>query len=294
MTHGTRPELAKRTVVGAARVGEGIVRLSLEGVAAAEPPRPGQFYTFRCGDATSPLLRRPLSVHRIREGQDGLRLEFLVRAVGPGTAWLGARSPSDRLDMIGPLGNGFDTEGVKEAVLVARGVGIAPLYALGEALGRTIPKERIHVVMGARYAGRLFLREELGSLGRLHLYTDDGSEGFRGRAPEMLGHLADSGVLKGEIGVFACGPALMLREVAEVARKRGWQGQAALETHMGCGIGACLSCAVPLHAKAVRIGAQWPKPALQRAEDGSSAYSLICRDGPVYDLQEVDWDAWCA
>jgi len=276
------------------KVEEGIFRITLGTVPGLRPPLPGQFYSFRCGEDSSPLLRRPLSVHRMHEDRGGVRLEFLIRTVGPGTAWLGARSAGDRVDVLGPLGNGFDAEGVHRAVLVARGIGVAPLYALGESLGRAIPKERIHVVMGARYAERLFLRGELGALGVLHLYTDDGSEGFRGRAPDLLRHLAENGTLEGEVAVFACGPAPMLREVAEVAGKRGWEGQAALETHMGCGIGACLSCALPLRPSAVRTGPRWPKPALQRTEDGHAAYSLICRDGPVYDLQEVDWDAWCA
>jgi dihydroorotate dehydrogenase electron transfer subunit len=86
----------------------------------------------------------------------------------------------------------------------------------------------------------------------------------------------------------------MLREIAGFSKACGLEGQAALETHMGCGIGACLSCAVPLRPEAVRRSAAWPKPALQVDEPGKAVHSLICRDGPVYDLQEVDWDAWCA
>ena len=86
----------------------------------------------------------------------------------------------------------------------------------------------------------------------------------------------------------------MLREIAVFAEAHGLEGQAALETHMGCGIGACLSCAVPLRPEGLRRSAAWPKPALQFDEAGEAVHSLICRDGPVYDLQEVDWNAWCA
>ena len=213
--------------------------------------------------------------------------------MGPGTAWLASRCEGDSLDVIGPLGNGFDPLESETAVLVARGIGIAPLFGLGEDLRSRLSRDRLHVIMGARYAGRIFLREELSALGRLHLYTDDGSEGFRGRAPDLLGHLIETGVLGEDLAVYACGPDRLLMELAQLAGIHGFRGQAALEAHMGCGIGACLSCAVPLRPGAVRTGPLWPKPALQRSEDGSSAYSLICRDGPVYDLLEVDWDAWC-
>jgi len=281
-------------VEGTEWVGEGILRIGLVPPPGATAPRPGQFYSVRCGSSTAPLLRRPFSVHRVREVQGGWRLDLLVRVVGPGTRWLGSRSAGDRLDLIGPLGNGFDPDPGATAVLVARGIGIAPLFALGETLRETLPRERLHILMGARYRERIFLREWLSDLGVLHLYTDDGSEGFRGLAPDLLVRLAEAGVLGGRFAVYACGPAPMLRELAGLQARLGFDGQAALEDHMGCGFGACLSCAVPLRPQAVRRGGAWPKPALQFDEAGAAVHSLICRDGPVYDLREVDWDAWCA
>lgn len=275
-------------------VGRHIVRIALVPPPGAAVPRPGQFYSVRCGDSTSPLLRRPFSVHRIRRVHGGWRLDLLVRVVGPGTRWLGARSEGDPLDVIGPLGNGFDPDFETTTVLAARGIGIAPLYALGEALGETLPRERLHIVMGARYGERIFLRRRLSGLGVLHLYTDDGSEGFQGRAPDLLRRLVETGALSDRFAVYACGPDSMLRDLADLQPVLGFDGQAALEDHMGCGFGACLSCAVPLRPRAVRKGGAWPKPALQFDESGEAVHSLICRDGPVYDLREVDWDAWCA
>lgn len=276
------------------RVGQGIWRIVLALRPEALLPQPGQFYSVRCGTSTSPLLRRPFSVHRIRRHSDGTLLELLVRVVGSGTAWLCSRTQGERLDVIGPLGNGFSpVEGVS-AVLVARGIGIAPLYALGEVLREKLPPERLHVIMGARYSERLFLRGRLAGLGTLHLYTDDGSEGFKGRAPDLLKHLTEDGLLGERFTVYACGPDHMLRELALLADPLGFEGQAALEAHMGCGFGACLSCAVPLHRHALQRSSAWPKPALQFDDRGESVHSLICRDGPVYDLREVDWDGWNA
>jgi dihydroorotate dehydrogenase electron transfer subunit len=86
----------------------------------------------------------------------------------------------------------------------------------------------------------------------------------------------------------------MLRELAEIAKKFGFSGQVALEDHLGCGFGVCLSCVCPLKPQSIKKGPQWEKPSLQWSEDGSLVYSLICKDGPIYDIQEVDWDEWLA
>ena len=294
MNHSTGTLRLDCIVEGIDTVGKDIARIALGMTSEAALPRPGQFYSIRCGHTTSPLLRRPLSVHRVRTARDGFGVDLLVRVVGPGTAWLCSRRPGDRLDVIGPLGNGFDVKAEEVSVLVARGIGIAPLVALGQALRERQPRERLHFIAGARLAERLFLQDELNRLGVLHTYTDNGSEGFEGRAPDLLRHLATTGVLGKKVAVYACGPDPMLREIALVAEENAWPGQAALEAHMGCGMGACLTCAVPLRPGAIRTGPLWPKPALQWDAERRSVYSLICRDGPVYDLREVDWHAWCA
>ena len=273
-------------------VAPGYHRLTVNFPGESALPLPGQFYSVRCSASTVPLLRRPFSVHRQGEGK---RVEFLYRVIGPGTSWLAERRAQDVLDVLGPLGNGFNLqEDVTHAVLVARGIGIAPLYALGEAFARRNPKVPLSVLMGARLKERLFYREELESLGSVHWYTDDGSEGFHGKAAELLHHLLATGVLPTRCTLYACGPDSMLRDLADLAAKQGLRGQVALETHMGCGFGACLSCAVPLKPRSLCQNTRWTKPALQWSEDGRAVYSLVCKDGPVYDLQEVDWDEWLA
>jgi dihydroorotate dehydrogenase electron transfer subunit len=285
--------MVERLVLHNEQVALGYHKLAMDVTADVTNPLPGQFYSIRCGGSTTPLLRRPFSVHRLVEGRS---VEFLYRVLGPGTSWLSERQAGDALDILGPLGNGFsmEVEDVTHAVLVARGIGIAPLYALGEAFMKRTPKVRLSFLMGARLKQRLFYRKELEAIGPVYWYTDDGSEGFHGRASHLLEHLLATGVLPLHCVLFACGPISMLRDLAHVALKHSLQGQVALETHMGCGFGACLSCAVPLKRRAIRRNGLWTKPALQWSENGQAVYSLVCKDGPIYDLQEVDWDEWLA
>jgi len=276
-------------------ISPGFYRMVLDISTDSSLPVPGQFYNLRCGETKDPLLRRPFSVHRVSKENGSVRLEILYRVVGKGTAWLSGRKKGERLDTIGPLGNGFlMREGIQNVALVARGIGIAPLYAVGDALRKENPKVRIHVLMGVRYADRIFYQEELEKLGNLYLYTDDGSLGYHGRAPQLLLHLLETDRLPRGFDLYACGPVPMMRDLAGIAERFSLSGQVALETHMGCGFGACLSCAIPLKPKAVKTCAAWHKPALQWSEDRSTVYSLICKDGPVYDIREVDWDEWLA
>jgi dihydroorotate dehydrogenase electron transfer subunit len=284
--------MKKYRVIENREAAPGYYRLMLDIRGDMHLPLPGQFYSIRCGDSTSPLLRRPFSMHLLEKEQS---VGILYRVLGPGTSWLAERQAEDILDILGPFGNGFTPkENLSHAILVARGVGIAPLYALGEGLKRKIPGIRISVLMGARIKERILYRKELEALGTVYWYTDNGSEGFRGKASELLNHLLITGVVTSDCELFACGPPPMLRGLAHAASAYGLQGQVALETHMGCGFGACLSCAVPLKPEALRRNPVWTKPALQWSEDGRSVYSLVCKDGPIYDLLEVDWDEWIA
>lgn len=257
-------------------------------------PRPGQFYNIRCSHSTDPLLRRPFSLHRLMQDRDYIFMEILYRVVGKGTKWLSKREKGEFLDVVGPFGNGFlIDEEADHLLLVARGVGIASLYSVAEeSLKRK--SRKIFVVTGARSKERILYEEECKRIGEVFLYTDDGSKGFHGKASDLLTHLLERKKLPHRLSLYACGPAPMLRELAEIAKKFGFSGQVALEDHLGCGFGVCLSCVCPLKPQSIKKGPQWEKPSLQWSEDGSLVYSLICKDGPIYDIQEVDWDEWLA
>lgn len=275
-------------------VAENCYRLTLDLPKGPCRPIPGQFYNIRCTDTMDPLLRRPFSMHRLIKENGVLCVQILYRVIGRGTGWLSGRKKGETLDILGPLGNGFVLHAGPDVVLAARGIGIAPLCAVADAVRSMAPESRLHLLMGARFRDRVFYQKELGPLGSLYLYTDDGSLGFQGRAPELLLHLLETGKVPRTCSLYACGPAPMLMELSALSQRFDFEGQVALETHMGCGFGACLSCAIPLRPAAIKKSPLWKKPALQWSEDGRTCYSLICKDGPVYDIREVDWHEWLA
>lgn len=277
------------------RVTHNYFKLDLDISETAGFPIPGQFYNIRCSETMDPLLRRPFSMHRLVHAKGSVHLEILYQVTGKGTEWLSRRHRGESLDAIGPFGNGFIIEDdVTNIVLAARGIGIAPLYAVGEALLKKNKGINVYILIGARIKERLFYDKECGKIGEVFLYTDDGSRGFPGNAANLLVDLLERKRLPEKFSLYACGPADMLRELADISEKFGFSGQVALEGHMGCGFGACLSCACPLKPGYVRRDKHWEKPAFQWSEDGRLVYSLICKDGPIYDIQEVDWDEWLA
>jgi dihydroorotate dehydrogenase electron transfer subunit len=283
------------TILENKRVQGDYFKLTIELPGGAPVPVPGQFYNIRCGEGTDPLLRRPLSVHRIVEGKGSVHFEMLYRVIGKGTWWISSRKKGQRLDTLGPLGNGFivDPNG-KDVVLVAGGIGIAPLYALGDHVRRANPEATISVVLGVRNRAENFYEEECRGLGEVFVATDDGSHGFKGTAVDLLAHLLDKSRVSGSDSFFGCGPKAMLRELARISETHALSVQVTLEENMGCGFGACLSCALPLRPHHIRKDPQWPKSFLQQDEDDTKVYSLVCKDGPVYDIKEVDWDEWLA
>lgn len=243
-------------------LGGDIFRLTLAAPDLAAAVRPGQFVMVACGSGRDPLLRRPFSVHSSHA--DGT-IRLLFRVVGQGTRLLAAVEAGAALSLLGPLGRGFRPPPPGgEACLIGGGIGIAPLYFLAQwllAQGRT-PQ----VLLGAARAVELeaLQREflELGSTVRVS--TDDGSLGHHGLVTDLLPALA------GTVGkVYACGPVPMMAAVARFCGDR-LACEVALETHMACGLGACLGCAIPVPGQA-------------------DAYRHVCRHGPVFDAKEVQW-----
>jgi dihydroorotate dehydrogenase electron transfer subunit len=282
-------------VMGNQHISQDYLKLVLDISMDGKIHQPGQFYNIRCSDTKDPLLRRPFSMHRLQKTGDALHLEILYQVIGKGTEWLSKRQKGEGLDVIGPLGNGFIMEyQFPNIILVAGGIGIAPLYAIGEAFRMNHRSARLYIVMGARLKESVFYEEECQRIGELFVCTEDGGKGFHGKAPELLVHLFESKRLPEDFYVYACGPDRMLKELSDLSTRYRFQGQLAMECHMVCGFGVCLSCTCPLRPRHIRRNAHWKKPALQWSEDGNLVYSLVCKDGPVYDIQEVDWYEWLA
>ena len=216
----------------------------------------GQFLTIRCGEAL--ILRRPLSIHKLA---DSKYLYLLFKTVGKGTIWLSERQKGEKLDLIGPLGNGFSIEPAsKKLLLAAGGIGIAPLVFLAQkALGEG---RSVKLLSGARKKDALYPKKLLPNGIETIITTEDGSDGEKGKVTDILPGYADWADQ-----IYACGPLAMYKTIAD--QRQQWQNkkpvQVSLEVRMGCGIGACFSCSI-------------------KTKDGMKR---VCRDGPVFNLDEV-------
>lgn len=225
---------------------------------------PGQFLHVAVGDSHDPLLRRPISICEA-DRQQGL-VKLLYKVQGRGTALLAKMTAGSKLDVIGPIGNGFKlVDKHAKALLVGGGIGAAPLYLLAQALvARGVAVE---VLLGARSAKDLLLMAEFKALGaNLSVTTDDGSRGDQGLVTDLLPPL-----LPQASQAYACGPLAMMQAVTTVAAKHKVPIEVSLEERMGCGIGACLACVCRIKVKQ------------------TSAYKRVCVDGPVFDGREVEW-----
>lgn len=259
---GARPALEPALVVANDRVATGVGLLVLSAPRVAARVRPGQFVHLRVARGRDFLLRRPFSVHRV----SGERIEILYQVLGVGTREMASAAPGVEMDLIGPLGQGWVLpERLEHALLVAGGLGAAPLGMLAEELASA--GVAITVALGAPTAERLVARKVFDGVARRVLVaTDDGSCGERGLVTAVTEPLLGDGAFD---VAYVCGPEAMQRAVAEQCARAGVNCQVSLERLMACGIGACLSCMVT-----TRSG-------LRRA----------CVDGPVFDAGEVLWDA---
>lgn len=221
--------------------------------------KPGQFLEIKISDGYEPLLRRPFSIHR-RRGKD---IEIIYRIAGRGTEILSQRKVGEYLNVIGPLGNGFSILDSQPSILVAGGMGVAPLVFLAEKLA----KSKTLVLLGAKTKRQILCEKEFRDLGcEVKVATDDGSRGFKGKVTDLLKHLLPT--LSSQLStIYACGPKLMLKEIALISKQYNIPAQVSLEEHMACGIGACLGCVV-------------------KTKDG---FKRVCKEGPVFNADEIVW-----
>jgi dihydroorotate dehydrogenase electron transfer subunit len=226
--------------------------------------QPGQFVHVRILPLKHALLRRPFSVFQV----SGDTLSVLYKTVGQGTEVLSRMQPGEELNMIGPLGHGFNVPqpGEEIPLLVAGGYGMAALYLLAQRS----PQKGIAFVGGRRRVD-ILCEEEFAALGwEVRVPTEDGSHGAKG----LITH-----ALQAELGcrglgrkLFACGPTPMLKAVGELAAEFSLPAELSLDEHMGCGIGVCLTCVVPI-----------------KTSDGWE-YQRTCTEGPVFDARQVAWE----
>jgi dihydroorotate dehydrogenase electron transfer subunit len=239
-----------------------VISLRLFSTEIAKLAQPGQFVHVKCGVGRSFILRRPLSIHRVLANNT---FEIIFKVYGQGTRSLSTVGHRDFIDVLGPLGQGFRLfEGTKSALLIAGGLGIAPLYFLAEDLAAK--QVKIYFLQGAETKQELIKYMELKRFSRqLFVSTVDGSTGYKGQVTDLLEEVIDK-VRPDQ--VFACGPNEMLKRTANICLARHVACQVSIERRMACGIGACLSCTCQT----------------------TSGYKLVCKDGPVFEANELIWD----
>jgi dihydroorotate dehydrogenase electron transfer subunit len=241
---------------------------------AGPVPAAGQFYMLAAesgwgGSEGRPYLARAFSVADAAQADGGVRLDFLVQAVGPGTARLAELEAGEGLWIHGPLGRPFSppdrvSEGAAGAILVGGGIGVAPLAIWRrQLLAAGIPAR---VLLGFRdrpNSGGL----DLFDCSEIRLASEDGHTGHRGYVTDLLAVLLEGDDAR-SAAVYACGPPAMLEAVRLMCAERGVGCELALEAPMACGFGACFGCAIPLA--------------------GSGGYMRLCVDGPVVRGDEIE------
>ena len=256
----------KEKIIENKKVSADCYRMTFESKEIAEQARPGQFLHIRCAESYDPFLRRPISIHSIENNIIGT----LYKVIGRGTRLLSKNTSGDPIDVIGPLGNGFNYQLVSNCqlpILVGGGVGIAPLYFLAQRLAERYSD--ITVLIGADTKCNILCINELKKLDcRVKISTDNGSYGLHGPVVDLLKNELVS--INSKLKIFACGPVPMLKRVNQLVSKYNVSSQVSLERQMACGVGACMGCTIKIRK--------------------NKSYKRVCKDGPVFDIKEVVWE----
>lgn len=248
---------------------------------------PGQFLMLRLADLNDPLIGRPLAMYDVV----GECVDVVYLVKGKLTSRLHQFHPGQRLDVWGPLGNGFAPQATEHLVMVAGGIGQTPFLALAkEYLGRQqfggpqreVPRaRRVTFCYGARTAEYLAGVEDFQRLGvELKIATDDGSRGHHGLVTDLLRQVLSETLPQSRapspypssLRIACCGPELMMEAVAKIAAEANVPCEVSLETPMACGIGICFTCVAKV-----------------RTADDEWDYKRTCVEGPVFDAATIEW-----
>jgi len=228
--------------------------------------QPGQFFNVLCppDEDVAPFFRRPFSIYRLDEREQ--QLHFLYKVVGAGTRAMTNLQNGDKLNILGPLGQGFWLRAEwKTLLVVARGVGVATLAPLVQVT--RAQKRRVIVLNSARTPEVLLASDDLRALGAtVHEVTDSNGSSAMPEVEKILRHIIEQEQVD---ALFTCGSWRMLRLLQKLGKVYALPGQAALEQQMACGVGVCHGCVLPFR------------------RDGQIVDLRVCKDGPVFDLHEV-------
>ena len=262
-------------VIANTRLSDDYNVLALAAPALGAEALPGQFVMLKASTGYDPLLRRPFSVFEVLRNADGGTIGFSVlnKRIGASTSLIYGARPGQRMDCLGPLGRPFSiVEPPTEAWMVAGGVGLAPFMTLAESLvGRGVATTLFY---GARRSAELFYLDAFGDMRvTLAITTEDGSAGERARITAPLERELSLRPSYGPLMIYACGPEGMLAATAKTAARFGRPCQVSVERIMGCGMGGCYSCVIPM-----------------RDEQGAFHHVRSCLAGPVLAADRIRWD----
>ncbi|WP_175614801.1 dihydroorotate dehydrogenase electron transfer subunit [Piscibacillus halophilus] len=229
----------------------------LQGNVVQQISRPGQFVHIKIGEGSTHMLRRPFSIadYNIKANQ----LTIIYKLIGDGTEWLSHRRTGENLNVLGPLGNGFEVEGIKDEhiLVIGGGVGVPPLYNLVKQLST---QNHVTAILGYQSKDAIFYEQKFSRFADTFIATNDGSYGYKGFVTDVIDQM---GVKFDQY--YACGPLGMLGAVQQ--RLIDVDGYLSIEERMGCGVGACFACVCPAF--------------------NEKGYVKICQDGPVFHSKEV-------
>jgi dihydroorotate dehydrogenase electron transfer subunit len=208
-----------------------------------------------CGNNTT--LPRPFSI----SNRDNTTVSLLVRVIGKGTEWLSQSVPGDVINMFGPLGNGFAiNRSSKNLLLVAGGIGIAPLIFLAET---SEGNYNIKLKKGALNISQLYPEGLIPAVIDVTSTTEDGSFGYKGLVTDVIARdIAEADQ------VFACGPTAMYKAISQLPESKNKPVQVSMEIMMGCGRGICYGCTIKTR----------------------NGLKKVCEDGPVFNLNDIIWE----
>lgn len=323
----TYPREVKAKVSLHRRISSDYFRIQFACPEIARPARPGQFLMVRVNELQDPFLRRPFSFSRIfpprekkRKPMDEGGVEICYQTVGRGTQLMSRVQEGQRLDLLGPLGNGFwPEEGCSRVILVGGGIGVPPLLAWAQELKKkepgkkkSIPGSELTFLIGGQNKEKILGAGECRRWGiETQVATEDGSLGAKGLVTDLLEKELMTGRHEAT-AIYACGPNPMLARIAQVAEQFDLPCQVSLESRMACGVGACLGCTVKFR-EAVPPGEDqeglsnlpradsFPPPEGEErtpregtipviSESPPFRYARVCKEGPVFDARKIFWD----
>lgn len=249
--------IVKSAIVDPKQVHDNIYIQKIHSPEIARRIKPGQFLNIRVSETTFPLLRRPFSICDVED--ENIFLMFNI--FGEGTKILAHKQAGDLVDILGPLGNGFNFNGKYEtAIIVAGGLGAAPFPFL---IRKIKDRKKILTFVGGRTKNDVITY----GLENCIISSDDGSVGFKGNVVQSLGNNLDKFDIPTS-KVFACGPNAMLRALKDFCLTNNLECEVSTECAMACGFGICQGCPI-------------------ESTEQSETYLLVCKDGPVFNIKDV-------